>query len=468
MLVRLLLAARDETLVRRLSSVVESPDVELRVTHGTGDDGDGHEYDLVLISHDDFGEDTRALVTAWSAPRRGAAVIVLSSDAGAARRAALLAVGATAVLDPTISDALLRDALLSIVANRQSLLARHENGRDDADVLSLAGFVTSSPTMRRLIETARKIAPAKNSLLILGETGVGKEHLARAIHNESARREAPFLVVNCGAIPEALWESELFGHEVGAFTGAIRQRRGAFELAHRGTLLLDEIAEMPPHLQVKLLRVLQDKTVQRVGGERSFEVDVRILAATNRDLVAEMKEGRFRQDLYYRLSVVSLTVPPLRERREDIPDLVLRSIGRFEREIGVAVGGIDDSALDALVAYDWPGNVRELLNVIERAALLSSGTIGLVDLPDEIVSAAAPEPTENHAEAIVPAGGSWNLPLAEARRRWLAHHEKIYLERLLGETAGNIGETAARAGIDPRSLYDKMRRHGLRKEQFKG
>jgi DNA-binding NtrC family response regulator len=271
-----------------------------------------------------------------------------------------------------------------------------------------------------------------------------------------------------------LLETELFGHEEGAFTGASRARRGWFELAHGGTVFLDEIGEMPKHLQVKLLSVLQTREVQRVGAESSVVIDVRVMAATNRELAAEVEAGSFRRDLFYRLSVVTLTIPPLRERREDIPTLVRGLLEHFRGEIPHHIDGVSSEAIEALCRYDWPGNVRELMNVVERAMLLSTNEeISLVDLPETISGLAAstdsefptPEAVEDERLSVPKA---WlGQPLGEARQRLLAEFERAYLTGLLEATNGRIGETAKRAGIQPRSLFEKMRRLGLRKEDYR-
>jgi DNA-binding NtrC family response regulator len=273
----------------------------------------------------------------------------------------------------------------------------------------LRDFASLSPRMQAFMALARKVVDADSSLLLLGETGTGKEWFARAVHKEGPRSAGPFVAVNCGAFPESLFESELFGHEQGAFTGASRAHKGYFEQAEGGTLFLDEIGELPLHLQVKLLRVLEDRRVQRLGAERSFRVDIRLLVATHRDLEREVEAGRFREDLFYRLAVVTLPIPPLRERAEDIPDLFASYLEFFRAALNRPIYGVQKTALEALARYRWPGNVRELINVVERAVLLSPGPeIGLTDLPITISSQAA--------AAFRPLGP---LPPGEAQPPWL-------------------------------------------------
>jgi formate hydrogenlyase transcriptional activator len=235
------------------------------------------------------------------------------------------------------------------------------------------GIIGSSPALRAVLDDVRIVAPTGATVLIAGETGTGKELIARAIHVHSERRHRPFVKVNCAAIPAELLESELFGHERGAFTGAVAQRIGRFEAADGGTLFLDEIGDMPLHLQTKLLRVLQEQEFERVGGSRTIQVDVRIVAATNRDLKAMVEENRFRADLYYRLAVFPMNVPPLRERRQDIPVLTRYFVQKHARRMGRNIESIPAHAMEALTNYDWPGNIRELQNVMERSVVLSSG-----------------------------------------------------------------------------------------------
>jgi two-component system response regulator PilR (NtrC family) len=331
-----------------------------------------------------------------------------------------------------------------LVAENTRLKARVT--RDDRELLG------RSRAMLSVLELVDRIAATKTTVLITGESGTGKERIARAIHQRSDRAEGPFLVVNCGALPEALMESELFGHEKGAFTGASARHLGLFREAHGGTLLLDEVGELPAPLQVKLLRVLQEKTVRAVGSAQETSVDVRVLAATNRDIEADVAAGEFRQDLYYRLNVIRLGLPPLRERREDVPLMAERFLRRFASEMGKDVAGFTPDALRAIERYAFPGNVRELENVVERAvALAASRAIGLGDLPPE-VGGAASSPT-SELLTLPPEGVNLDELLSEAERRLLL----AALER----TGGNRTAAAKLLGITFRSLRYRLSKHGL-------
>jgi two-component system response regulator AtoC len=304
--------------------------------------------------------------------------------------------------------------------------------------------------MIEVLEVMERAAGFKATVLLTGESGTGKEVLARAIHAQSPRRSEAFVAVNCAAIPEALLESELFGHAKGAFTGADRARRGLFLEADGGTLFLDEVGELPTPLQAKLLRVLQEEEVRPLGDSKSRRVDVRVLAATARNLEAEVAAGRFREDLFYRLNVVRLAVPPLRERPKDIPLLVDHFLAHFRDTLGKPVRGISDEALERLVAYPWPGNVRELENVIERAIILASADrIGLSELPQNV---AVPQP------GAPAAGRAGDLSLRRARR--VVEIEVI--QRALRATGGNRTHAARLLEISHRALLYKIKEHGIK------
>jgi two-component system response regulator AtoC len=306
-------------------------------------------------------------------------------------------------------------------------------------------ILAKGPQMVDIFKTIAKIADFKTTVLITGESGVGKELVARAIHSRSNRKNAPFVAVNCGAIPENLLESELFGHKRGAFTDANTDRRGLFEEADGGTLLLDEIGELPLALQVKLLRVLQEDSIRRLGDTKDTKIDVRIIAATHRDLAAETKAGRFREDLYYRINVLPIAIPPLRERREDIPLLIDHFIARNNARLGTSIRGLSSDAKKLLLEYAWPGNVRELENTIERAMVLCDGdVIDTSDLPDRIREALDPV----HVQL---ASGELSI------KKTAAAIEQILIRRALQKTGGNRTRAAELLEISHRALLYKIK-----------
>ncbi len=312
------------------------------------------------------------------------------------------------------------------------------------DVEEPLGIVAKSSRMQHVVELARRVAKVDATVLITGESGVGKERIARLVHDESTRAAGPFIAVNCGAITETLLESELFGHKRGAFTGAASDRHGLFETANHGTLLLDEIGEVSAGMQVKLLRVLQEREIRRVGESKSRAVDVRVLAATNRDLAHGVADGAFRQDLYYRLKVVELHVPPLRDRRDDILPLARVLLADAAARMGRKISGLVPGAVDQLLRYEWPGNVRELENAMERAVALARGTrVELEDLPEEIRQA-FPRPVVDRGTV---------QPLSEV--------EKEYIIAVLELNGGNQTRSAEQLGIGSATLYRKLKKYGL-------
>jgi len=343
--------------------------------------------------------------------------------------------------------------VLAVVEERRELERLREQAdalREEVEGRYPADFIVgTSPAMRDVFRQIEKVADSPSSVLVLGESGTGKEVVARALHRMSRRAAGPFVKVNCGALAEGVLESELFGHEKGAFTGALRRKRGRFELADGGTILLDEIAEVSPAIQLRLLRVLQEREFERVGGEETLTVDVRIIAATNRDLTALVSAGRFREDLYYRLYVIPLTLPPLRARREDIPLLADHLIGRLCREMGRSPAELTPEALALLKVYHWPGNVRELENVLERAIVLSEGgRILPADLPFAVPEGGL------RALGELPAGFP---PLREA----VEELERRLIQRAL-EAAGGVKTEAARLlDLKPSVLYYKLEKYGL-------
>jgi len=474
MLIRVTLAMPSSEARKRLRATLRGPDVELAEVGELGrlwqrlkrGDVDFLVLDATLVPTP-LGEWITGVLQLPERPE----IVLLTSEEDPQQRAALLAAGCRAVLSRELSETVLGEALRAFIRRGRREANERLGRRGVGEISSLDDFISDSVSMQHFMETARKVVASGSSLLLLGETGVGKERLAEAIHHEGPRAQGPFLAVNCGALPETLLESELFGHEEGAFTGATRTRRGYFELAHGGTLFLDEVGELPLHLQVKLLRVLEERSIRRVGGEKMLAVDVRIMAASNRDLEAEVAGGRFRADLYFRLAVVSLLLPPLRDRREDIPSLLDSYREHFNRQLGRQVRSITPRALRALTHYDWPGNVRELINIMERAVLLCTGEkVDLDTLPDALRSPGtgveAPPPITASPLGL-PGEELLSQPLAHWRQELGEALDRTYLQALLAATHGRVGEASRRAGLSERSLYNLMQRHGLRKEQYR-
>jgi len=339
------------------------------------------------------------------------------------------------------------------------------NARSPELFRSLVGTSPGTRRVRRLIE---QVADTEATVLVLGESGTGKEVVARNIHFHSSRRYKPFVPVNCGAIPADLLESELFGHEKGAFTGAISGRRGRFEMAEGGTLFLDEIGDMPLAMQVKLLRVLQERTFERVGSNRSLVADVRIIAATHSDLEEAIREGRFREDLYYRLNVFPMDMPPLRERNEDLPLLINELISRIEHEKRGSIR-FTAAAIRSLGHYPWPGNVRELANLVERLAILYPyGVVDVHDLPDkyraEVISPAA-EDEEPSLEIFGPVMPGQRLPRDGIDlREHLNNMEYMLIRQALDEAEGVVAHAAKRLKMGRTTLVEKMRKYGIKRQ----
>jgi transcriptional regulator with PAS, ATPase and Fis domain len=322
---------------------------------------------------------------------------------------------------------------------RENVLLRKVLKRD----YHFRDMLSKNPGMFKMFDLARSAARSQSTILVLGESGTGKELLARAIHAESPRHEAPFVAVSCAALTETLLESELFGHEKGSFTGAVSRRKGRFESAHGGTLFLDEIGDITPKLQLDLLRVLEERKFFRVGGSDPVDVDVRIIAATNRDLKKAVADGQFREDLYYRLNVIPILLPPLRDRREDIPLLVDHFLEHLSVETDRKIEGVSADALALLMRHDWPGNVRELRNVLERGMVVAKGSLIQADDLGLVSSGLREEPFDS------------SLTLDEVERR--------HITAVLQHAGGNVTQAARSLAIDRVTLYNKIKKYGLRR-----
>jgi DNA-binding NtrC family response regulator len=357
------------------------------------------------------------------------------------------------LLKPLPSNDTLR-LTVNRAAERRRLV--DENRRLREPLAPRVGFeqvVGQSPAMRAVFELVRKAARSDANILIEGESGTGKELIAQAIHAQSRRAGEVFVPVDCAALPDTLLESELFGHERGAFTGAERVKPGMIEVADRGTLFLDEIGELPVTLQSKLLRALQERQIRRVGATKFLNVDIRLVSATNRDLEAQVRRREFREELLYRINVVAIALPPLRERRGDIALLAHHFLRRYGRNREQPLEGFEPDALAVLESYAWPGNIRELQNVIERASALADGpTIGVRDLPAHVRGRRGPPPPEP----------SRDLPLTQAREVWLRNFAEAYLGDLMRRHGGNVSQAARAAGVDRKTLRRLLTRHGIK------
>lgn len=352
----------------------------------------------------------------------------------------------------------IEDLRLTVARALEKLQLKEENLQLRSELEKRSGvgrILGQSAAMRKVFDLIEKVSQSDITVLIQGESGTGKELVAREIHHRSSRFGKPFITMNCAALPENLIESELFGHEKGAFTGAVKQRKGKFELAHEGTIFLDEIGDMSVNTQSKVLRVLQEKKFERLGGSETLEVDARIISATHKDLLLEMEKGNFRQDLYYRLKVIDIVIPPLRERREDIPVLVEHYIRQFSERHNKAVHGVESDAMKQIMEFHWPGNVRQLVNMLERAVVLASRPIlRTEDMPEDLNLRS--RFNEGFLDELM------HLPFKQAKERITTHFMKEYLTRKLHDNQGNISHTAAELGIHRQSLQMMLRRLGIK------
>jgi two-component system, NtrC family, response regulator HydG len=383
-------------------------------------------------------------------------VIVITAFATIESAVAAIKEGAFDYLPKNFSVDQLQVAVERALRQRR-LQVENRNLREQLqETLGLENIIGRSPAMARVFELVKKAARSEANILILGESGTGKELIARAIHANSPRAAQPFVPVDCASLPENLLESELFGHEKGAFTDATRSKPGLFETAHRGTLFLDEIAELALTLQSKLLRAIQERQIRRVGGTTQIDVDVRLVSATNRNLREAVAQRHFREELYYRVNVIAIELPPLRERAGDVRLLIHAFLRRYGQG---RVTRIDDDALSALEAYAWPGNVRELQNVVERAcALADAETIRRKDLTDYVLNAGALPPAAPPATLAAGTGHT----LQEAREHWMQSLESAYLRDLLDRHGGNVSSAAKAAGIDRKTFHRLASKYGIR------
>ncbi len=424
---------------------------------------DEHEIDLVLtdlVMHEVTGMD---VLRAAKQRHPDCEVIVISGQGGVEAAVDAMKAGAATYIRKPLRVEEVRAVVQKQIDRLTLLRRRDELERRVDESYGIAGIVGRSEGMRNVLTLVRQVADTNATVLILGESGTGKELIAQAIHRLARRRQAAFVAINCAAMSETLLESELFGHEKGAFTGAVRSHRGKFEYADGGTLFLDEIGDMPLTLQAKLLRVLETREIVRVGSNEPIKVDVRIVAATNKDLEQAVREGRFREDLYFRIKVVTVRLPPLRERKDDVPLLVERFVKEFAALHGRSVQSVRTGAMAKLSAFPWPGNVRQLRNVLETAVLVTPGdAIDVANLPPEVAAVETPrmpvQPGSGAAAASSDPGSSslddLVMPLPEV--------ERILIRNALRLKGGNREQAAKALGISERTLYRKIKEYSQR------
>ena len=449
-----ILVVDDEENLRHMLAVVLKKQGYLVAVAANGKDAlemlTGEQYDFVLSDILMPQMDGKALLREMSGKGIETTVIMMSAYGDIDTALECMQLGAYDYISKPFKN---EEIVLVLKKAEERERLKDENRRLKEELrqgFSFGSIISASDRMEEIFSLVRKVCDFKTTVLITGESGTGKELIARAIHFESVRKDAPFVAVNCAAIPENLLESELFGHVRGAFTDAVVDKAGLFEQADGGTLLLDEIGEMPLALQVKLLRVLQEEEIKRVGGAATKKVNVRVVSATSRNLEEDVASGRFREDLFFRLNVFTIALPPLRERLEDLPLLLESFLDKFSTRFGKRVLSIDPEALRLLLAYSWPGNVRELENAVERGVILSDGaTLSLASLPGQIIGAAAA------GTGALPASDSLSIPEAEIAL------EKELIRRALDKTGGNRTHAARLLEISLRTLLYKLKEYGL-------
>jgi DNA-binding NtrC family response regulator len=450
---RILIVEDDEIFLRPLQRTLELAGYEV-LTAPSGEDAidllKADDVDLVLTDKRLPGMDGVELVRRVRAEHPDLGVVVMTAYGTIESAVEAMRLGAADYLVKPFEAAEVLMVVRHAIEFQELRAASRATLRRNQERFTLKNVVAGSAAMQEVFELLRSVAELDTTVLIYGETGVGKELLARSIHFSGPRRDKPFVAVNCAAIPADLFESELFGVRKGAFTGATETRRGLFQAANGGTLLLDEIGEMPLGLQSKLLRVIEDKRVTPLGAERAHDIDVRFIATTNKDLQAEAERGAFRRDLFYRLSVVPIRVPPLRERVEDIPRLAQHFLAESARRAKKPVRAIAPAAMQALCRYAWPGNVRELENVIERAVIVARG-----DTLTDVERFLTGEPERPRVDLA--------LPFREAKARVVEEFERAYIGGVLEAHGGKLTAAAKHADMDPKNFWEKMTRYGLRR-----
>jgi two-component system response regulator AtoC len=469
-----ILIADDEINIRRVLEAILKRDGYEVVTAANGNEAlarMSRDIHTVITDLKMPGLDGMQLLRSLSADHPDVPVVMITAHGSVESAVEAVKLGAFDYVEKPFDQEQIRQVVAK--ALRTHALSRRDPSPDKAGTRGRFRLVGESAGIRQIYAIIEKVANTPSTVLITGESGTGKELIARALHENSSRPDGPFIKINCAAIPKTLMESELFGYEKGAFTGAVGAKPGRFELAHGGTLFLDEIGEIPVEMQVKLLRVLQESEFERVGGIKTIHVDVRLVTATNRDLAAELATGGFLEDLYYRLNVVPIHLPPLRDRHEDIPLLVSHFITKFNDRLRKEITHIEPAAVERLVSYNWPGNIRELENVIERTILFCEGSvIRVANLPGELLDgvaaderAAPSSPSQTNLPAVsipTPPSSEAVGSLKEAVKAETERVERELIQRALDETGGNVTQAARRLKISRKSLQTKMKELGLR------
>jgi len=450
---RILIVEDDEIFLRPLQRTLEVAGYEVLVVPSGEDAIDllkKDDVDLVLTDKRLPGIDGVEIVRRIKADHSTLAVVVMTAYGTIGSAVEAMRLGAEDYLVKPFDAAEVLMVLRRAIEFHELKAANRATIRRNQERFTLRNIVAQSAVMQEVFDLVSSVAGLDTTVLIHGETGVGKELLARSIHFSGVRKERPFVAVNCAAIPEELFESELFGFRKGAFTGASETRRGLFQMANGGTLLLDEVGEMPLALQSKLLRAIEEKRVTPIGSDRVVEIDVRFIATTNKDLHAEVERGAFRRDLFYRLSVMPVRIPPLRERASDIPLLAAHFLDVSARRSKKAVRAIDAAAMQALCRYAWPGNVRELENVIERAVIVAKGDT-ITDVERFLTGEAARSRVD------------LSLPFRDAKARVVEEFERAYVAGVLEREGGKLTAAAKHADMDPKNFHEKLTRYGLRR-----
>jgi len=450
---RILIVEDDEIFLRPLQRTLEVAGYEVLVVPSGEDAIDllkNDDVDLVLTDKRLPGIDGVEIVRRIKADHSNLAVVVMTAYGTIGSAVEAMRLGAEDYLVKPFDAAEVLMVLRRAIEFHELKAANRATIRRNQERFTLRNIVAQSAVMQEVFDLVSSVAGLDTTVLIHGETGVGKELLARSIHFSGVRKERPFVAVNCAAIPEELFESELFGFRKGAFTGASETRRGLFQMANGGTLLLDEVGEMPLALQSKLLRAIEEKRVTPIGSDRVVEIDVRFIATTNKDLHAEVERGAFRRDLFYRLSVMPVSIPPLRERASDIPLLAAHFLDVSARRSKKAVRAIDGPAMQALCRYAWPGNVRELENVIERAVIVAKGDT-ITDVERFLTGEAARSRVD------------LSLPFRDAKARVVEEFERAYVAGVLEREGGKLTAAAKHADMDPKNFHEKLTRYGLRR-----